>query len=136
MLNVGFGLGLVDEVGPPGGTMARVLVLEPPARRPPGRPRRMRVLPQRRPTAAWLQAIQARAPRTHTIVEAHPDVHARMLEQGWGSRPGVRVVFARWQDCLPHLGSFDGIFFDTFSGARWWRGWGEAAGCASGEQGA
>ena len=29
------------------------------------------------------QAIQRRQPRTHTIVEAHPDVHAHMLELGW-----------------------------------------------------
>ena len=41
-----------------------------------------------------------------------------MLQQGWDKRPGVRIVFARWQDCLPQLGSFDGIFFDTFSGSR------------------
>jgi type IV protein arginine methyltransferase len=27
-------------------------------------------------------AIQRRAPRTHTIIEAHPDVHRRMLDSG------------------------------------------------------
>ena len=43
-------------------------------------------------------------------------MHRRMLEQGWQHKPGVRIIFARWQDCLHDLGSFDGIFFDTFSG--------------------
>ncbi|BDA44371.1 Protein arginine N-methyltransferase 2 [Coccomyxa sp. Obi] len=74
VLNVGFGLGLVDE------------------------------------------AIQRRSPRSHIIVEAHPDVHARMLQLGWDQRPGVRILFGRWQDVLPSLDAqFDGIFFDTFS---------------------
>ena len=44
VLNVGFGMGMVDE------------------------------------------AIQRRAPRSHTIIEAHPDVYRHMLESGvaWG----------------------------------------------------
>lgn len=63
-----------------------------------------------------VQAIQRRRPRSHTIVEAHPDVHARMLQLGWHQRPGVRILFGRWQDVLPQLGAqFDGIFFDTYS---------------------
>jgi protein arginine N-methyltransferase 2 len=66
--------------------------------------------------AAPAQAIQRRRPRSHTIVEAHPDVHARMLALGWDKRPGVRIVFGRWQDALPGLGrQFDGVFFDTYS---------------------
>ncbi|KAK9830600.1 hypothetical protein WJX81_003470 [Elliptochloris bilobata] len=74
VLNVGFGLGLVDE------------------------------------------AIQRRHPRTHTIIEAHPGVHARMLRDGWHKRPGVRIVFGRWQEALAQLGrQFDGVFFDTYS---------------------
>jgi len=75
VLNIGFGLGIVDE------------------------------------------ALQARRPRSHTIIEAHRDVHAHMLEAGWGDRPGVRIVYGRWQDVLPQLGTFDAIFFDTY-GAR------------------
>ncbi|KMS93494.1 hypothetical protein BVRB_030910, partial [Beta vulgaris subsp. vulgaris] len=58
--------------------------------------------------------IQRRQPRTHTIIEAHPDVYARMIEQGWDKRPGVRVLFGRWQDVLPQLESYDAIMFDTF----------------------
>ncbi len=26
----------------------------------------------------------------------------------------MRIVFGRWQDVLPQLGTYDGIFFDTF----------------------
>ena len=33
---------------------------------------------------------------------------------GWGDKPGVRIVFGRWQDVLPELGQYDGIFFDTY----------------------
>ena len=33
---------------------------------------------------------------------------------GWGDKPGVRIVFGRWQEVLPQLGQYDGIFFDTF----------------------
>merc|ERR1712014_240081 len=80
ILNIGFGLGLVDN------------------------------------------AIQKRKPRSHTIVEAHPDVQQHMLKLGWGSRPGVRLIFARWQDALPQIAdaAFDGIFWDTYA-----EGWAE-----------
>lgn len=61
-----------------------------------------------------MQAIQRRAPRSHTIVEAHPDVYARMVQEGWAAKPGVRLVYGRWQDVLPQLGQYDGIFWDTY----------------------
>ncbi|KAI4321065.1 hypothetical protein MLD38_034486 [Melastoma candidum] len=72
VLNVGFGMGLVDE------------------------------------------AIQRYKPVMHTIVEAHPEVYKRMIETGWGDKSNVRIVFGRWQDVLPQLESYDGIFFDTY----------------------
>jgi len=60
-------------------------------------------------------AIQELKPRSHTIVEAHPDVYARMLREGWGEKPGVTILFGRWQDVLPGLDrQFDGIMTDTF----------------------
>eukprot|EP01136_Pigoraptor_vietnamica_P007133 Opistho-1_new@40994 len=58
--------------------------------------------------------LQKHKPKSHTIVEAHPDVYAHMLASGWGSKPGVRIVFGRWQDVLDQLDTYDGIFFDTF----------------------
>jgi protein arginine N-methyltransferase 2 len=51
---------------------------------------------------------------SHTIIEAHPDVFAKMKELGWDKKPGVKIVFGRWQDVIGNLGPFDGIFFDTF----------------------
>ncbi|XP_077219974.1 ankyrin repeat family protein isoform X2 [Tasmannia lanceolata] len=59
-------------------------------------------------------AIQQYKPRTHTIVEAHPEVYDRMLRSGWGEKDNVKIVFGRWQDVLPQLESYDGIFFDTY----------------------
>ncbi|ORX77884.1 arginine N-methyltransferase 2 [Anaeromyces robustus] len=74
VLNVGFGLGLMDE------------------------------------------ALQKYKPAHHTIVEAHPDVYKHMLELGWDKRPGVRILFGRWQDVLEQMKDrlYDGIYFDTF----------------------
>lgn len=34
--------------------------------------------------------------------------------QGWDKKPGVKIVFGRWQDVIHDLGFFDGIFFDTY----------------------
>ena len=48
------------------------------------------------------------AVRSHTIVEAHPDVLARMRQDGWYDRPGVAVVEGRWQEVLPQLKQYDG----------------------------
>ena len=81
VLNVGFGMGLID-------------------------------------TAIQNMTSQGHPPRTHTIIEAHPDVHAKMIADGWDKKPGVRIFFGRWQDVLrergAELGDFDGVFFDTF----------------------
>ncbi|KAG1679254.1 hypothetical protein FOA52_009283 [Chlamydomonas sp. UWO 241] len=77
VMNVGFGLGLVDEY------------------------------------------IQSHSPRTHIIIEAHPDVYAHALAKGWGTRPGVRLMFGRWQEVLPQLLAegvqLDGVFWDTYA---------------------
>ncbi|KAL7154977.1 hypothetical protein ABFS83_03G041500 [Erythranthe nasuta] len=59
-------------------------------------------------------AIQKYTPTSHTIVEAHPEVYARMLQNGWGEKENVKIIFGRWQDVLPKLESYDGIFFDTY----------------------
>ncbi|XP_002510120.2 protein arginine N-methyltransferase 2 [Ricinus communis] len=59
-------------------------------------------------------AIQQYSPATHTIVEAHPEVYERMIRDGWGEKDNVKIVFGRWQDVLSQLGTYDGIFFDTY----------------------
>jgi len=35
--------------------------------------------------------IQTHKPRSHTIIEAHPDVHAHMQRRGWETKKGVKV---------------------------------------------
>lgn len=74
VLNVGFGLGLVDNY------------------------------------------LQQQRPRSHSIIEAHPDVLAEMERRGWMDKEGVTVHRGRWQDILPKLpaASFDAVFFDTY----------------------
>ncbi|ORY38915.1 S-adenosyl-L-methionine-dependent methyltransferase [Rhizoclosmatium globosum] len=58
--------------------------------------------------------LQERGVAQHTIIEAHPDVYAFMLKQGWDKKPGVKILFGRWQDVVDQLEVYDGIFFDTF----------------------
>ncbi len=54
----------------------------------------------------------------HVIVEAHPTVYQKMINDGWDKKPNVRICFGRWQDELPKLLNegvkFDGIFYDTY----------------------
>lgn len=62
-------------------------------------------------------AIQERHPSRHVIVEAHPDVLARMKRDGWYERPGVTVLEGRWQDVVDDLANretFDSIYYDPF----------------------
>lgn len=53
---------------------------------------------------------------TCSDLQAHPDVYNHMVEKGWDKKPGVRILFGRWQDVLEQLVpcGYDGIFFDTF----------------------
>ncbi|MBI2811221.1 MAG: class I SAM-dependent methyltransferase [Candidatus Melainabacteria bacterium] len=58
-------------------------------------------------------AIQSYHPKSHTIVEYHPEVakHARQ----WAKKyPNVTIVEDTWQNALPHLAIFDCIFFDDY----------------------
>ena len=47
---------------------------------------------------AAFQARLGASGARHVIVEAHPDVLAKMRADGWMDRPGVRVLAGRWQD--------------------------------------
>ncbi|CEP13049.1 hypothetical protein [Parasitella parasitica] len=59
--------------------------------------------------------LQKYNPKNHYIIEAHPDVYAHMLELGWDKKPGVKILFGRWQDMIAQLDIlFDGVFFDTY----------------------
>ncbi|KAF2790629.1 arginine N-methyltransferase 2 [Melanomma pulvis-pyrius CBS 109.77] len=64
-------------------------------------------------------AIQTHDPAEHHIVEAHPQVHQRLREQGWYDKPNVTIHEGRWQDVLPKLVErgvvLDAIYYDTFA---------------------
>ncbi len=63
-------------------------------------------------------ALQKYDPALHVIIEAHPIVHQKMIDDGWGKKSNVQICFGRWQEELPRLinegVSFDGIFYDTY----------------------
>lgn len=58
--------------------------------------------------------IESHRPRTHWIIEPHPDVQKKIIEDGWLKKPHVKVIFATWQDVYKHLPKFDGIYIDTW----------------------
>jgi len=58
--------------------------------------------------------IEDHRPRTHWIIEGHPDVQQKIIEDGWLKKPHVKVIFKPWQDVLHYLPKFDGVYFDTW----------------------
>lgn len=58
--------------------------------------------------------IQSYNPKTHWIIECHPDVQRKMIQDGWLKKPNVRCIFAKWQDVIHYLPKFDGIYWDTW----------------------
>lgn len=59
-------------------------------------------------------AIQEQNPRSHTIIECHPDVQKKMIEEGWTEKKNVKVIFDKWQNVYKNLPKFDGIYIDTW----------------------
>ncbi|CAD6917645.1 unnamed protein product, partial [Tilletia laevis] len=61
--------------------------------------------------------FQSYRPGRHVIVEPHPDALAYLRQKGWADREGVEIVEKRWEEALldPDLGSFDVVYFDTYS---------------------
>ena len=61
----------------------------------------------------------ANNPSEHHIVEAHPQVIARMKEKGWFEKPNVKIHQGKWQDVLPKLVEqgvvLDAIYYDTYA---------------------
>ena len=61
--------------------------------------------------------IQELKPKTHVIIEVHPDVYAHMKRTGWDDKENVIIKFGRWQDVIDDLAkeyAFTGAFFDTY----------------------
>lgn len=57
--------------------------------------------------------IQSYHPKSHTIIEYHPEVakHAREWAKQY---PHVTILEDTWQNALSHIGVFDCIFFDDY----------------------
>ena len=58
--------------------------------------------------------IQETNPKTHTIVESHPDVQKKMISDGWDKKKNVTLHFNKWQNIIHKIGKFDGIYIDTW----------------------
>jgi protein arginine N-methyltransferase 2 len=48
----------------------------------------------------------------HWIIEPHPDVQREMMKRGWLTK--ANCIFTTWQEALPYLPQFDGIYIDTW----------------------
>lgn len=64
-------------------------------------------------------AVQALNPKTHVIIEAHPEIYERA--RAWANgKANTAVIKGRWQDVWSDVvtehGPFDGISFDVFGG--------------------
>lgn len=59
--------------------------------------------------------FQSYKPERHVIVEAHPDAIAHARSKGWDQKPGVELIFKRWEDVIEELGDFDVVYWDTFA---------------------
>ena len=58
--------------------------------------------------------IQSHSILSHTIVENHPEIIPKAVE--WASsKSNVTIVSQSWYDVRDSLGTFDGIFFDTYA---------------------
>jgi hypothetical protein len=62
--------------------------------------------------------ISERQPDYHVIIENHPDVQKYMIEKGWDKKDNTKVYFNSWQNVLDEIGTFDGIYLDTWCDAR------------------
>jgi SAM-dependent methyltransferase len=59
--------------------------------------------------------IREHNPKSHNIIEIHPDIHKKILEGSWSTNPNVNLYFGDWRDFLDELPKMDGIYFDTLS---------------------
>ena len=63
--------------------------------------------------------IQGKSPSAHHIIEAHPQVLAKMRRDGWYAKSNVTIHEGKWQDVVPKIIEqsvlFEAIYFDTFA---------------------
>jgi hypothetical protein len=51
-------------------------------------------------------------PKSHTIIECHPDVIDHIKETEWETK--ATFLFSKWQDQIGQMGMFDSIYLDTW----------------------
>ena len=63
--------------------------------------------------------IQSHDPKSHTIIELHPQLAERARE--WAKdKPNTTILEGDWYDMISTLNKFDGIFYDAYGFmARW-----------------
>lgn len=57
-------------------------------------------------------------PMEHVIIERNLDVYKYMVDNGWLEKPNTKVIFDSWQNVLDDIGTFDGIYLDTWCDER------------------
>ena len=62
------------------------------------------------------ELIQQGGVKSHTIIEANPDCIERYFKPWRVKHSGsdIRLITGMWQDVLPQLDTYDGVFFHTF----------------------
>ena len=61
--------------------------------------------------------IQEHNPNSHTIIESHPDVIDYIKTNHWLDKD-IKFIFNKWQNVIGDLGTFDGIYLDTWYDVR------------------
>ena len=51
-------------------------------------------------------------PKSHTVIENHPDVIKHVKENKWDE--SITFIYGRWQDNIESMGEFDSIYLDTW----------------------
>lgn len=57
--------------------------------------------------------IQSFKPKSHTIIEIHPQIYQKAMEWAEG-KENVKIILGDWYDVYESLGKFDGLFHDTY----------------------
>ena len=57
--------------------------------------------------------IQKYNPKSHTIIEIHPDIQKRILKDNWDLKPNVNLFFGDWRSFVDDIPPMDAIYFDT-----------------------
>lgn len=52
-------------------------------------------------------------PKSHTIIEIHPDIQKRILKDDWDLKQNVNLLFGDWRSFVDEIPPMDAIYFDT-----------------------